>query len=246
VRRLARQHGLDIDQVPGSGPGGRVRPQDVETLSLYLQSERPMGPGEAAIGGWSGNGDDPLSDLFARVKATLADEPLNYYATTLPQMIAQEVTSMVQADSVALLVDYGGGALGVLGGVGLTGQEQHAVVSQDHEAIRTVIDSKGRAFQDTDGLLASAAIPGSLTADAVVAAPIAHDSFWIGMLVVGRRSREGRRTGFDDREIGYLVELASVIGPTLQAVLLLQDLRTCLGTLEPPSGPHARRAAGSG
>jgi pyruvate dehydrogenase E2 component (dihydrolipoamide acetyltransferase) len=49
VRRLARELGLDVDRVPGSGPGGRVSPEDVKAYARRLVTTLAAGPaGHAA------------------------------------------------------------------------------------------------------------------------------------------------------------------------------------------------------
>jgi len=44
VRRLARELGLDLHTVEGSGPGGRIRPEDVKEAARRLLSEQPPRP----------------------------------------------------------------------------------------------------------------------------------------------------------------------------------------------------------
>jgi pyruvate dehydrogenase E2 component (dihydrolipoamide acetyltransferase) len=54
VRRMARELGVDIDQVMGSGPGGRVSIEDVKAHARrLLAKERPAGV----------SGDEPLPDF---------------------------------------------------------------------------------------------------------------------------------------------------------------------------------------
>ena len=45
VRRLAREIGVSIDEVPGSGPGGRLSAEDVKR---YARARQPAAPGPAA------------------------------------------------------------------------------------------------------------------------------------------------------------------------------------------------------
>jgi len=44
VRRLARELGVDIHVVPGSGPGGRISQDDVKTYVKKLNTERAAAP----------------------------------------------------------------------------------------------------------------------------------------------------------------------------------------------------------
>lgn len=50
VRRLAREIGIDINQVPGSGPGGRIRMSDVKEYSKKLHENRGSISGQVGIG----------------------------------------------------------------------------------------------------------------------------------------------------------------------------------------------------
>ena len=50
VRRLAREIGVDINQVPGSGPGGRIRMSDVKEYSKKLHETRGTFSGSVGIG----------------------------------------------------------------------------------------------------------------------------------------------------------------------------------------------------
>jgi pyruvate dehydrogenase E2 component (dihydrolipoamide acetyltransferase) len=43
VRQLARELGIDIDQVPGTGPGGRISQEDVKQYARSLIGGRPAG-----------------------------------------------------------------------------------------------------------------------------------------------------------------------------------------------------------
>jgi len=48
VRKLARELGIDINQVSASGPGGRVLREDVERFALHLRGGAAEAPGAAA------------------------------------------------------------------------------------------------------------------------------------------------------------------------------------------------------
>ncbi len=48
VRRLAREIGVDIGRAEGTGPGGRIREEDVKTLSRRLHESPAAAPGPAA------------------------------------------------------------------------------------------------------------------------------------------------------------------------------------------------------
>ena len=50
VRRLSRELGVDINQVPGSGPGGRISEKDVKSYVKQLNLARQAAPATAAAG----------------------------------------------------------------------------------------------------------------------------------------------------------------------------------------------------
>ncbi|MFA6980182.1 MAG: 2-oxo acid dehydrogenase subunit E2 [Ignavibacteriaceae bacterium] len=50
VRRLAREIGIDINQVPGSGPDGRIRMSDVKEYSKKLHDNRGSSSGPVGVG----------------------------------------------------------------------------------------------------------------------------------------------------------------------------------------------------
>ncbi len=49
VRRLAREFGLDINKIPGSGPGGRISAEDVKKYSRELRQQPETGPSVEAV-----------------------------------------------------------------------------------------------------------------------------------------------------------------------------------------------------
>ena len=49
VRMLARELGIDIGQVPGSGPGGRISSDDVKAYCKLLNTSRPAGGSGIAV-----------------------------------------------------------------------------------------------------------------------------------------------------------------------------------------------------
>jgi pyruvate dehydrogenase E2 component (dihydrolipoamide acetyltransferase) len=50
VRRLARELGIDVDDVPGTGPGGRISPDDVKAYVRYVVSSARGDDGRPAGG----------------------------------------------------------------------------------------------------------------------------------------------------------------------------------------------------
>lgn len=54
VRRMAREIGVDITQVVGTGPRGRVQPQDIKAhaRALLRSQQAPKAPGAAPAGPW--------------------------------------------------------------------------------------------------------------------------------------------------------------------------------------------------
>ncbi|TXL64197.1 dihydrolipoamide acetyltransferase family protein [Zeimonas arvi] len=79
VRRQAREHGVDLWQVHGSGPGGRIRHEDVEVFAARSASKRPVAapvgrpqPAVAASGAASVTAPAP-AQASARADASYAE-----------------------------------------------------------------------------------------------------------------------------------------------------------------------------
>jgi pyruvate dehydrogenase E2 component (dihydrolipoamide acetyltransferase) len=101
VRRLAREIGVDIAQVPGNGPGGRISKDDVKAYARKLNTERPVSttggaPIEAPplpdFSQWGQTESQSMSNV-RRITA----ERLTYAFTTIPQ-----VTQFDKADTTDL------------------------------------------------------------------------------------------------------------------------------------------------
>jgi len=88
VRRLARELGVDLNQVPGSGPGGRVLREDVERFArgeaLPAGEQPPVGtPAERAVPGAAVA--EPLPDL-GRYGQIRREKPTQLRKTVIRQM----------------------------------------------------------------------------------------------------------------------------------------------------------------
>jgi pyruvate dehydrogenase E2 component (dihydrolipoamide acetyltransferase) len=88
VRRLARELGVDIAQVKGAGPGGRISQEDVKLHIRLLNAQRPAaGPAPAAapplpdFSRWGNVDRQPLSN----VRRVTAERLLQAW-TTIPQV----------------------------------------------------------------------------------------------------------------------------------------------------------------
>jgi len=97
VRRLARELGVDIYQVQGSGPGGRISADDVRLfVRETMQRITGGGPAPAAVGEFPGlHAQRPLPDFgiwgeissepLSRVRELTADA-MSYSWSTIPQV----------------------------------------------------------------------------------------------------------------------------------------------------------------
>jgi capsular polysaccharide biosynthesis protein len=175
-----------------------------------------------------------LIDLLTRLEAALAEQPLGVYHRTLPQVMAEELTNDAFADLVVVLLDDGAGSLEVVGSVGLAAEEQPAAVDQGHGLLRQALDEGVSVVEDASRLPAAAGIPGAQTVEPLVLLPLVQRSSWVGMLVVGRRSRDGRPpAAFNDGEIENLILYAADCVPLLNSLLLLRRLQQLLAVLDP-------------
>jgi len=109
VRRLAREIGVDVNQVPGSGPGGRISLDDVKAFSkkLHLATKSAqLNPADLPAGGRVTGGYLPLPDFakfgtvdvkpMSNIRAKTADH-LSYAWQVIPH-----VTQFDKADVTAL------------------------------------------------------------------------------------------------------------------------------------------------
>ncbi|TDC32847.1 2-oxo acid dehydrogenase subunit E2 [Micromonospora sp. 15K316] len=96
VRRLAREHGVDLATLIGSGPGGVVRRADVEAARTAVAAAPSGLPQPAAAPG----GDDVVIPLTG-IRKVIADK-LSRSRREIP-----EVTIWVDADATALLETRG-------------------------------------------------------------------------------------------------------------------------------------------
>ena len=90
VRRFARGIGVDINQVPGTGPGGRISIDDVKAFSKMLNKQRALQAGATA-----GVQAEPLPDFekwgaierqpMSKVRETTAQH-LSYAWSTIPHV----------------------------------------------------------------------------------------------------------------------------------------------------------------
>ena len=98
VRRLAREIGVDVAEAQGTGPGGRIREEDVKALSRRLHESPSAGSGPAAAA--------PLPD-FSRWGGIEVEPFSNVRRITAQRMAAAwsaipHVTQHDQADITAL------------------------------------------------------------------------------------------------------------------------------------------------
>ncbi|MEV4544833.1 dihydrolipoamide acetyltransferase family protein [Micromonospora echinaurantiaca] len=104
VRRLAREHGLDLAALRGTGPGGVVRRADVEAalaatparLAAVPDHPEPAGPPAAHVGLAPAGADDVVIPLTG-IRKAIADK-LSRSRREIP-----EVTIWVDVDATALL-----------------------------------------------------------------------------------------------------------------------------------------------
>jgi len=99
VRRFAREIGIDIHQVPGSGPGGRIALDDVKSFAKALNEGRSSGGGVApaamALPDFSKWGEVEV-EAMSNIRKATANHMANCWATV------PHVTQFDKADGTAL------------------------------------------------------------------------------------------------------------------------------------------------
>lgn len=106
VRRLARELGVQLNEVAGSGPGGRISLDDIKTHVREVVSTKPTAPSQAARGATAQREIRPLPDFakwgdietenLSRVRKAIADGTA-YSWPTIPR-----VTQFDEADVTEL------------------------------------------------------------------------------------------------------------------------------------------------
>ena len=99
VRRLAREIGVDITQVPGSGPAGRISPADVKAHSKALHDGGPTSPAAVAaaplpdFSKWGEIERQPMSNV-----RRLTAEHMTRAWTTIPQVTQFDKTDITDLE----------------------------------------------------------------------------------------------------------------------------------------------------
>ena len=86
ARRLAQEQGVDLSQIQGSGPGGRIVKKDVKAAAAIAASD--TGAGEAAVAGPAGQGPGPSPSSAETAKGQVTVVEL----TKLQQVISRRMS----------------------------------------------------------------------------------------------------------------------------------------------------------
>lgn len=175
-----------------------------------------------------------LRDAVVRLDAALVDSPLEPYFEALPRLMVEEITGRMSTDLVVVLLDDGKGSLEVAGGVGLRPEEYDLVVPHSHEAIRQAVsDGLGIVAPNGDrSVMEIADLPGGLTADALLMVPLVQRSTLLGMLLIGRRSGNGRPDAtLTDEEVRQGLRFAGEFAPVVHVLFVADQLRDSLRVL---------------
>ncbi|WP_313407160.1 2-oxoglutarate dehydrogenase, E2 component, dihydrolipoamide succinyltransferase [Aeromicrobium sp.] len=102
VRKLAKQHGVDLSSVAGSGVGGRIRKQDIlDAAEKNKAAEQPAESASAASAAPSAPASSPLrgrTDKLSRLRKTIATRMVEslQVAAQLTQVHEVDVTEVVR------------------------------------------------------------------------------------------------------------------------------------------------------
>jgi capsular polysaccharide biosynthesis protein len=185
-----------------------------------------------------------LRDAVVRLDAALVQTPLEPYFESLPRLMVEEITSRMSTDLVVVLLDDGRGSFEVAGGVGLRPEEYDMVVPHSHEALRQAVwDGLGIVVPNGNrSEMETADLPGGLTADALLMVPLVQSSTLLGMLLIGRRSGNGRLDArFNDEEIRQGLRFAGEFAPVVHVLSVADQLRDSLrvlGSVRDERDPH--------
>jgi capsular polysaccharide biosynthesis protein len=185
-----------------------------------------------------------LRDAVVRLDAALLDPPLEPVFEALPRLMVEEIISRMSMDLVVILLDDGKGSFEVAGGVGLRPEEYDMVVPHSHEALHQAVwDGLGIVVPNGNrSKMETADLPGGLTADALLMVPLVQSSTLLGMLLIGRRSGNGRPDAtFNDEEIRQGLWFAGEFAPVVHVLSVADELRDslqALGSVRDERDPH--------
>ena len=104
IRRFAREIGVDIHNVPGSGPGGRISIDDVKAFSKRLQQEKGLAGSSAGI-----IASKPLPDFtkwgsiekekFSKLRETSAKH-LSYAWSSIPHVTQHDKADITELEKL--------------------------------------------------------------------------------------------------------------------------------------------------
>jgi capsular polysaccharide biosynthesis protein len=210
---------------PQNGSARRLVPSD-EAGGVAPSPSTPAPDPDLA---WS-----TLRDAVVRLDAALVDPPLEPYFEALPRLMVEEVTSRMSTDLVVVLLDDGKESFKVAGGVGLRPEEYDIVVPHSHEALRKAVwDGLGIVAPNGNRSgMETADLPGGLTADVLLMVPLVQSSTLLGMLLIGRRSGNGRPDAtFNDDEVRQGLRFAGEFAPVVHVLTVADELRDSLRVL---------------
>src|SRR5436190_8275082 len=80
IRKLIEENGLEVSQIKGTGPGGRVRREDVTSYLAEHRAVPPAAPGPAPRRGLGGRGDEVVR--ITAVRRQIADHMVRSVSTS--------------------------------------------------------------------------------------------------------------------------------------------------------------------
>jgi pyruvate dehydrogenase E2 component (dihydrolipoamide acetyltransferase) len=89
ARRLAREHGVDITRLRGSGPGGEILAEDIMKASASAASAAPAGPPAAASGPVAASSGPP--EAVSSIGRILAERTTQSWTTVPHFFVTREV-----------------------------------------------------------------------------------------------------------------------------------------------------------
>lgn len=208
----------------------------VRRLRRFDEADR-VAPSASTLANDPNLAGSTLRDVIVRLDTALVDTPLEPYFEVLPRLMVEEITSRLSTDLVVVLLDNGEGSFEVAGGVGLRPEEYDMIVPPSHRALRQAIWDglgilNGGILNGSRSEIETADLPGGRTADALLMIPLVQNSTCMGMLLLGRRSSNGRGlAAFSDEEIRQGITFAREFTPVVQVLSVADQLRDSLRVL---------------
>ena len=191
----------------------------------------PLGNGSAS-GTASGIADfDQIAISVQELFRFMEGPSQRLYEEDLPQLAAEEIAHRFRVDMAAILLDNAG-EIQTMGSVGLRATRHGTIDRGVRRLIESAVLSGPRLVDEEELVRLSSMGLGGDQADSLALVPLVRDHVAFGMVVAGRRHKDGQGEPLSDRDVQDIADCTRDILPYIWAWLLLRNLKLRLRTLQ--------------